>query len=138
MRPGSKRYEQQTPNISSGLHEGVGSCGREPWHRHELLLEGDGTEATISKLPSPPIEHGIICLANPEFNWPEDVLKFQPSTPLANWTGQPAMSVPLHSSEDGLPIGVQFFGRYGDEDTLFSLAAQMEQEKPWFDKQPAI
>ncbi|MCP4749981.1 MAG: amidase [Proteobacteria bacterium] len=59
-----------------------------------------------------------------------------PFTQLANFTGQPAMSVPLHWTPDGLPIGVQFFGRFGDEATLFRLAAQLENEKPWKNKRP--
>ena len=60
-----------------------------------------------------------------------------PYTPLFNVTGQPAMSVPLHWNAAGLPIGVQFAARLGDEATLFRLAAQLEQAKPWFDKAPA-
>jgi amidase len=55
---------------------------------------------------------------------------------LANFTGQPAMSVPLHWSQDGLPCGMQFMARIGDEATLFRLAKQLEDEKPWFDKNP--
>ncbi|QMW00636.1 amidase [Spirosoma foliorum] len=59
-------------------------------------------------------------------------------TVITNMTGQPSMSVPLHWSPDGLPIGVMFAAKLGDEATLFRLAGQMEQEKPWFDKRPVL
>ena len=52
-------------------------------------------------------------------------------TMVANLTGIPAMSVPLHRTENDLPIGVQFLGRFGDEETLLRLAAQLEAAKPW-------
>ena len=64
--------------------------------------------------------------------------QFVPYTPVFNATGQPAMSVPLHWSEEGLPIGMHFVGRYGDETTLFRLAGQLEQAKPWHDRTPPI
>ncbi len=66
----------------------------------------------------------------------EDVFAFIPYTPLFNFTGQPAMSVPLYWNEDGLPIGMHFVGRYADEATLFQLAGQLERAQPWFDKRP--
>jgi amidase len=61
-----------------------------------------------------------------------------PFTQLANFTGQPAMSVPLYWSPEGLPCGSQFFGRSGDEATLLRLAAQLEKEQPWFNKHPSV
>jgi amidase len=64
----------------------------------------------------------------------DKIFDYIPFTPLFNFTGQPAMSVPLHWNAAGLPIGMQFVGRFGDEATLFRLAGQLEQAKPWFDR----
>ena len=64
--------------------------------------------------------------------------KFVPFTPLCNATGQPAMSVPLYWNEQNLPIGIQFAGRYGDEATLFRLAAQLEKARPWAKRVPPV
>lgn len=62
----------------------------------------------------------------------EKVFDWIPWTPVANATGQPAMSVPLCWNRQGLPIGMHFMGRYGDEATLYRLAGQLEKARPWF------
>lgn len=68
----------------------------------------------------------------------DEIFSFAPWTPVINATGQPAMSVPLQWSKAGLPIGMHFVGKYGDEATLFQLAAQLEKKKPWFNRLPPI
>jgi amidase len=67
-----------------------------------------------------------------------DTFAFIPFPPVFNATGQPAMSLPLYWNEEGLPIGIHFVGRYGDEATLFRLAAQLESARPWFDRIPLV
>jgi amidase len=64
--------------------------------------------------------------------------EFVPFTPLFNATGQPAVSLPLHWSDAGLPIGVQVAARYGEEATLLRLAACLEAARPWADRTPPV
>jgi Asp-tRNA(Asn)/Glu-tRNA(Gln) amidotransferase A subunit family amidase len=65
-------------------------------------------------------------------------LGWVPYTQLANLTGRPAMSVPLHWTPEGLPIGSQLVGRLGSEAQLLRLAAQLEQAQPWKDRRPTV
>jgi amidase len=60
------------------------------------------------------------------------------TTPPFNFTGQPSVSLPLRQSDDGLPVGMMFTGRFADEATLYRLAGQLEKEHPWKDRRPPI
>jgi amidase len=90
-------------------------------------------------LALPPIPLGLI-----NINEPDPIAAFAPAvdyvpfTPIQNLTGQPALSLPLSMSAEGLPIGMMFSARYGDEATLFRLAAQLEEAMPWKDRHPAV
>lgn len=70
--------------------------------------------------------------------WTDQVFTLCPFTNLFNTTGQPAISLPLAWSRDGLPMGMQFAGRFADEGTLLRLAAQLEQARPWKDRRPPV
>jgi amidase len=65
-------------------------------------------------------------------------VQFVPYTAIQNATGQPAMSVPLYWNAGGLPVGVHFAARYGDEAMLFRLAAQLEEARPWTGRIPPV
>jgi amidase len=64
--------------------------------------------------------------------------QFVPFTPICNMTGQPAMSVPLYWNSHELPVGTHFAARFGDEATLFRLAAQLEAAQPWAGRRPTV
>jgi amidase len=68
--------------------------------------------------------------------WHQMMYDYTQFTPLFNTTGQPAVMLPLWQSKAGLPIAMQFVGRLSDEETLYSLAAQLEQALPWADRRP--
>jgi amidase len=90
-------------------------------------------------LAKPPVPLGV--LNQPyggAIEWWRFDCTFNAWNPIANITGQPAMSVPLHWTAEGLPIGVQVVGRYGAEATLFRLAAQLEAAHPWADRVPPV
>ena len=89
-------------------------------------------------LAIPPVKHGEICMTGTAQQVLDGLLEFIPCTQMANWTGQPAMSVPLYQADSGLPIGTQFYGRFGDEATLFRLAGQLERAQPWDACRPVV
>ena len=101
---------------------------------HDMLI--------TATLAEPPARVGRFAMSNPDFLdyrlGPKGIIHYSPFTSIFNITGQPAASIPLHWSKDGLPVGVHFAARFGDEATLLKLAAQLEQAQPWFAKRPTI
>jgi Asp-tRNA(Asn)/Glu-tRNA(Gln) amidotransferase A subunit family amidase len=87
-----------------------------------------------------PAKLGVLSLSQDTAAFTGPATRASGFTSLFNITGQPAMSVPLHwtapleGATEGLPIGVQFAARFGDEATLFRLAAQLERAQPWIDR----
>lgn len=101
------------------------------WSSHDLWL--------TPTLAGPPLPLGHFASMEPSFEaWAAGFTGYCPFTLPFNVTGQPAASVPLFWSDAGLPIGVQFAARYGDEATLVRIAAQLERARPWFGRRPAL
>lgn len=90
-------------------------------------------------LAKPPVPLGVLSLSPENIaTYTKDVTEFGPYTAIYNVTGQPSMSVPLHWSGEGLPIGVMFSARFGDDAMLLRLAGQLEKAKPWALIRPKI
>ena len=90
----------------------------------------------LATLP-PPL--GFIDMMMDDFDeyW-RRVFHFSPFTVWFNITGQPAMMLPLGRASSGIPMATQLVARYGDEATIFRLAAQLEAARPWFDRKPTL
>lgn len=90
---------------------------------------------TLSK---PPVPLGVVSLSQDPAVFGKNITEFMHSTSLYNVTGQPSMSVPLHWTPDGLPVGVMFSGRFGEDALLLRLAAQLEKAQPWANRKPQL
>uniref|UniRef100_UPI00245616B9 amidase family protein n=1 Tax=Nocardia brasiliensis TaxID=37326 RepID=UPI00245616B9 len=99
------------------------------WDEHDLLL--------TPTLAEPPLPVGALLsdAADPMAALERSV-QFSPFTPFANFTGQPAISLPLHVTADGLPVGIQLVAAPGREDLLLQVATQLEIAAPWRDRRP--
>jgi amidase len=90
-------------------------------------------------LGAPPLRLGVVDLTERDTTKAMlPIIDYVPFTPVQNATGQPAISLPLHWTPDGLPVGVMFVAKLGDEATLLRIAAQLEQARPWKDRRPAV
>jgi amidase len=99
------------------------------FERYDVLL--------LSTLGSPALPLGAL-RGVPAKEYAERLFAFMPNTQAYNMTGQPAISLPLATSAEGLPIGLQFVARAGEEGLLYRLAGQLEQASPWAGRRPAL
>jgi Asp-tRNA(Asn)/Glu-tRNA(Gln) amidotransferase A subunit family amidase len=98
------------------------------FEKHDVLLS-----ATIARTSLP---LGSVRMDSDLEQFDEAVRPMTAFTVVCNATGVPAMSVPLAWTDDGLPIGLHFVGRFGAEEMLYSLAGQLEEARPWRDRRP--
>ena len=136
--PTRDRFE----GLTWGLYEaGKQVTATQYLHAKNVLQQAGRTAATFhetydvwitSTLSEPPVELGRFDLeeTDPEKSF-GPMIDYVPFTAMQNATGQPAINLPLHWNKAGLPVGVQFVGRYGDEVTLLKLAAELEKARPW-------
>ncbi len=89
-------------------------------------------------LGKPPVPLGTLKYDGDPVELRRRTARFSPFTYIANATGQPAISLPMHWSETGIPIGVHFTAQMGGENTLLRISAQLEQARPWNEKSPAV
>ncbi|MPZ33418.1 MAG: amidase [Rhodospirillales bacterium] len=99
------------------------------FERHDVLLS-----PTIARVSLP---LGDVRMDGSSEQYQQGLAPMVAFTSVCNAAGVPAMSMPLAWSEDGRPIGLQFMGRFGAEEMLFSLAAELERTQPWRDRKPA-
>jgi Asp-tRNA(Asn)/Glu-tRNA(Gln) amidotransferase A subunit family amidase len=101
-----------------------------------FLADFDLILSPVTSAPAPVL--GAMSLDQPYEDFVQVAMTASPFTAMFNMSGHPAMSVPLHWNEQGMPIGAQFAGRFGGEATLLALAAQLEQAAPWKDRRPLL
>lgn len=125
------KYNSATKYVESMqlLHQ-TGRKIAQLFQKYDLLIT-----PTLAK-PPPPIGYLDTMLDFEEFS--KRAAEYFLFSAEFNVSGNPAMSMPLHITTKNIPVGVQFVGKFGDEKTLFQLAAAIEQAKPWIDKIPII
>jgi amidase len=139
LEPLTRAYYDRGRHVTAGAY--LAAIEELQRMSRSIAAELEGYDALLTPtMSSPPLPIGEMT------STPEEPLRaLERSGPtiayagvLANITGNPAMSVPLHWSDDGLPIGVHFLGRFGGEATLFRLASQLEAARPWADREPGL
>lgn len=111
-------------------------------HRHRARLAAwweSGFDLLLTPtLPEPPLELGVAADAEDPGTALMRAAPFTAYTSQFNVSGQPAITLPLHESPDGLPVGVQLVAPFGREDLLLRVAAQLEEAAPWASRRPQV
>jgi len=127
-----QRYQNALEHTSEQLFNALATL--EKIGRQLAMLQQQYDVLLSPTLAKPPVLLGKLSLNQDGSDYEREAISISAFTMLYNATGQPAISVPLHWTRSGLPVGVMFAARFGDEETLLQLAAQLEQAKPWFNK----
>ena len=131
-------FEYSRSLTAANLVEALNAVNRLSRRLGGFFRDYDVLVTPVTAAPPPPLgmftsaQHGLSAM-----EWIEQAMSAAPYVAAFNLTGQPAMSVPLHWTEGGLPVGVQFAGRLGEEALLLRLAAELEGARPWCDRRPA-
>lgn len=135
LRPLTRWLRQRGRDVTGPQY--LSACGALQVAARAYLADIWGYDAvltpTLAQLPAP--VGGLRDDSDPAGDFAAQG-RFTPYTSLYNMTGQPAVSVPLHQSPEGLPVGIQLVGRSADEVTLIRLSAQLEQARPWAGEHP--
>lgn len=149
MQLGRRPQPGELEGLTRAVHQrGLGVSAVE-YQLCELLLQQVGREMAqfhqrydcwlTPTLATPPLRNGSIDVQEENLDKAyAPIADYSPFTAIHNASGQPAISLPLHWNEAGLPIGLMFSAAVGEEALLLRLAAQLEQANPWQDRQPAL
>ncbi|NMG31565.1 amidase [Aromatoleum evansii] len=124
----AQKYTAEQLYAARSVFDQAGRIIDEVCGRYDLILS-----PTTAALPP---KLGELSLDQPFDDFAKRAVLASPFTAMFNMSGHPAMSVPLHWSAEGMPIGVQFAAPYGGEARLIALAAQLEKAAPWADRRP--
>jgi Asp-tRNA(Asn)/Glu-tRNA(Gln) amidotransferase A subunit family amidase len=144
--------EDEGGSMRSDLRALAGMDGKSLWDGKSAIEVREATAAgrklaTFLKrsdvilsvtLPAPPPKLGYFDMNGDVEVFNKRVTEYLSITPLHNAVGTPAVTVPLHWTAEGLPVGLHFAGRYAEEAILLRLAAQLESARPWFNQVPEL
>jgi amidase len=132
-------YEEGKRRPASDLVHALGTMNYITRSLATFFEEFDLLLTPTLAVPPPPL--GTHHLARPGVSleqFMDEASQVIPYTPFANFTGIPAITLPLCASRDGLPIGMHFATRFGDEAALIRVASALEQARPWAERRPQI